>query len=153
MWTDQVIIVKNSFMDLNAFSIKRSSIVKKRDIHKQVTEDCTQPWSEPQLNKIVKVCSKSHSVATTSSVNRKSTSDHTQQVMKQLNVGYVRNRETIYCIPYSIYILYKPGNSLRKWFKIPSTINSGTKLSNWWWKKTEQIYTERGSISLKIMNL
>jgi hypothetical protein len=130
MWTDQVIIVKNSFMDLNAFCIKRSSIVKKRDFHEQVTVDCTHPWSEPQLNKIVRVCRKSHSVATTSSVNRKSTSDHTQKVMKQLNVGYVRNRETIYCIPYSKHILYKPGNSLRKWFKIPSTINFGTNINN-----------------------
>jgi len=44
MWTDQVITVKNSFMDLNAFSIKRSSIVKKKDFHKQVTVDCTHPW-------------------------------------------------------------------------------------------------------------
>jgi len=133
MWTDQVITVKNSFMDLNAFSIKRSSTVKKKDFHKQVTVECTQPWSVSQLNKIVKVCNKSHSVATTSSINRKSTSDHTQQVMKQLNDGYVRNRETIYCIPYSIHVLYKPGNSLWKWFKMPSTINFGTKI-NWRWK-------------------
>jgi hypothetical protein len=74
-------------------------------------------------------------VATTSSVNRKSTSDHTQQVMKQPNIEYVRNRETIYCIPYSIYVLYKPGNSLRKWFKMPSKINFGTEINNWWWEK------------------
>lgn len=43
MWTDQVITVKNSFMDLNAFSVNRSSIVKKKDFHKQVTVDCTHP--------------------------------------------------------------------------------------------------------------
>jgi hypothetical protein len=135
MWTGQVITVENSFMDLNAFSIKRSSIVKKKDFHMQLTVDCTHPWNVSQLNKIVKVYTNTHSVATTSSVNRKSTSDHTQQVMTQLNVGYVRNRETIYCIPYSIHILYKPGNSLRKSFKMPSIINFGTKINNWWWKK------------------
>jgi len=153
MWTDQVITVKTNFMDINAFSIKRASTVKKRDIHKQVTVDYTHPWNVSQLNKIVRVCTKSHSVATTSSVNRKSTSDHTQQVMKQLNDGYVRNRGTIYCIPYSIYVPYKPGNSLWKWLKMPSAINFGTKTNDWQRKRTEQICTERGSISLKIMNL
>jgi len=39
MWTDQVITVKNSFMDLNAFSVH--STVKKKDFPKQVTVDCT----------------------------------------------------------------------------------------------------------------
>lgn len=106
MWTYQVITVKNSFMDLNAFSITRSSKGKKVDFHKQVTVDWTHSWSVSQLNKILWVCTKSHSVATTSSVKRKSSSDRTQQVMKQLNDGYVRDRETIYCIPYSTYVLY-----------------------------------------------
>jgi hypothetical protein len=36
---------------------------------------------------------------------------------------------------------------------MPSTINFGTKINNWRWEKTERICTERGSISLKIMNL
>jgi hypothetical protein len=36
---------------------------------------------------------------------------------------------------------------------MPSKINFGTKINNWRWKKTERICTERGSISLNIMNL
>jgi hypothetical protein len=100
-----------------------------------VTGDCTHPWSISQLNKTAKVCIKSHSVATESSVNRKSTSDHTHQVMMQLNAGYVRGMEVIYCIPYSIHVLFIPGNFLWKWFKMPSKINFGTKSNNWWWKK------------------
>jgi hypothetical protein len=57
------------------------------------------------------------------------------QAMKQLNAGYVRNVDAIYCIPYSIHVLYKPGNFLWKWFKIPSTINFRAKTNNWWCKK------------------